>query len=262
MKSITFLLLSALVFLQANGQRLPNVQQIGVKLPANVKIDGKATEWNDQMQAYNTTSDISYTMANNNELLYLVIQAKDVNIINTIFGYGFELAIHRGGRKDEKDKIAVTYPLNPNQWANTFRKTDVSGDTAVSAATERMNTNNSKITKLKKLIVSGIPGMDTISVYNDAGILAACQFDIKGVYTVEMAIPLKLLGLKRDSESTFTYHMALTGYVAPKITTVMDMQGNKLPMTPEAEQGIAELNARIYARNPRTDFWGEYTLAK
>ncbi len=98
--------------------------------------------------------------------------------------------------------------------------------------------------------------------------MAACQFDIKGVYTVEFAIPLKHLGLAGNSGSTFSYHMTVSGYVAPKNYTmgaapiIPGMAPQPQPTAAEIEQGIAELNARIYARNPRTDFWGEYTLAK
>nr|WP_294794248.1 hypothetical protein [uncultured Mucilaginibacter sp.] len=136
MKKLKFLLFAAIGCASAYAQKLPNVQQVSLRAPANVKVDGKATEWNDQLQAYNTTSNISYSIANNNEMLYLVIQAKDVNVINTIFGYGFEFAIHRSGRKNDNDKIAVNYPVNPNQWANTFRKNDVSGDTSASRENE------------------------------------------------------------------------------------------------------------------------------
>ena len=268
MKKITLIFLVTVNFASAYAQKLPNVQQVSLRAPAKVIIDGKAEEWGEQLQAYNSTSDISYTISNDNNALFLVIQAKDVNVINTIFGYGFEFAIHRSGRKINTDKISVNYPVNPNQWANTFRKNDVSSDASASVAAEKMNANNKRLEKLKKIIVSGIPGLDTISIYNEAGIMAACQFDVNGIYTVEFAIPLKHLGLAGNSGSTFSYHMTVNGYVAPKNYTIgatPNIPG--MPPAPqltpaEIEQGIAELNARIYARNPRTDFWGEYTLAK
>ncbi len=268
MKKLQLILFTALAFASGYAQKLPNVQQVSLRAPTKVNIDGKAEEWRDQLQAYNTTSDISYTISNDNDALFLVIQAKNVNVINTIFGYGFEFAVHKSGRKNNNDKIAVSYPVNPNQWANTFRKNDISGDASADLAAEKMDANNAKLTKLKKIIVSGIPGLDTISIYNDAGILAASQFDIKGVYTVEFAIPLKHLGLASNSSSTFSYHMTVNGYVAPKNYTIgtapliPGMAPTPPPTSAEIEQGIAELNARIYARNPRTDFWGEYTLAK
>ena len=266
MKKLTTLLLITIICINSYAQKLPVVQQAGLRAPAKVKIDGKADEWGDKFQAHNTVSDVSYTIANDNNALYVVVQAADVNVINTIFGYGLEFAVHKSGRKNEKDKIAVNYPVNPNQWPNTFRKTDVSGDTAQAA--KRMNTNNSKITTLKNLIVSGIPGLDTVSIYNDAGIMAASQFNIKAAYTIEFAIPLKQLGLMENSGSTFSYHIIVNGYKAPKLTgqvimiAAPGMTPGPPPSAAEVDQGLADLNARIYARNPRTDFWGEYTLAK
>ena len=67
MKKLQLLLLLVLAFINANGQKLPNKQETGVRIPSGVKIDGKATEWGNKFQAYNKTNDFFYTIANSND---------------------------------------------------------------------------------------------------------------------------------------------------------------------------------------------------
>lgn len=45
LKSILTCLFVSVHFFTANAQKLPNVQQAGVRAPAMIKIDGKTTEW-------------------------------------------------------------------------------------------------------------------------------------------------------------------------------------------------------------------------
>ncbi len=39
-------------------RKLPNVQQVSLRAPANINIDGKTTEWNNRFQAYNDTTHV------------------------------------------------------------------------------------------------------------------------------------------------------------------------------------------------------------
>jgi hypothetical protein len=57
MKKLQLLLLAVLAFANANAQKLPNVQQVSLRAPANIKIDGKATEWSG-FKALNTATDV------------------------------------------------------------------------------------------------------------------------------------------------------------------------------------------------------------
>lgn len=110
-KHITAPLLLLATCAIVNAQKLPNVQQKSLRAPANVKVDGKATEWDDTFQAYNHATDIFYSMANDDDKLYLVVQASDKQIINKIIGGGVELTIQKSGKKNDKDGITITYPL-------------------------------------------------------------------------------------------------------------------------------------------------------
>ena len=62
----TLLLALAILFCNmpfiAIAQKLPKIQLIGKRAPSGIKIDGTATEWNDEFQAYNISNRIYYTI--------------------------------------------------------------------------------------------------------------------------------------------------------------------------------------------------------
>jgi len=55
-----------------------------------VRIDGKITEWGN-FQAYNPATEISYTMANDNDKLYLVCSATQPEVIQKIIEGGINI---------------------------------------------------------------------------------------------------------------------------------------------------------------------------
>ncbi|HCN82336.1 MAG TPA: hypothetical protein DIT07_01770, partial [Sphingobacteriaceae bacterium] len=62
-----------------SAQKLPNIQEASLRAPAGIKVDGKATEWNNQFQAYNKATEIFYTISNDDDKLYLAVQATDLD---------------------------------------------------------------------------------------------------------------------------------------------------------------------------------------
>jgi uncharacterized protein YpmB len=89
------------------AQKLPNIQQANIYAPAHLKIDGIANEWNNQFQAYNKTVDIYYSIANDDSNLYLIVRAKNEDIIEKISKGGITLTI---GKKSENN-VAITFPM-------------------------------------------------------------------------------------------------------------------------------------------------------
>jgi hypothetical protein len=265
------LLLLAIVCYDARAQKLPNKQETGLRAPANVKIDGKATEWGNKFQAHNDATGVFYTMANDDGYLYLVMQTSDIVIVDKIVGLGATLTIQKNGKANSKDAISITYPLNNGLIFNTSRNRVALRDTS-SRTSDSLSVmyNNLLAAQCKTIGVKGIAGIDTaISVYNEDGIKGACLFNNKRVYTYELAISLKNLGLNAADATTFAYHLKLNGKKMPVISnsgTIMVMNSNgqitKRPMTPEDEVGLQELTQRMAMRDGPTDFWGEYTLVK
>jgi len=264
----TFKLLFPALFLviAANAQKLPNVQEAGLRAPSKVKIDGKTTEWNNQFQAYNHATNIFYTMANDDDNLYLVVQATDYDVINKIVGGGVTLTIQKSAKKNDKDNINITYPVIDGKGSLTFslrpRKREAP-DTTAKTADSIMKRNNKLIgEKCKWLRVAGVEGVDTlISVYNEDGIKAAALFDNKKVYTFELSIAFKHLKLSANDATKFTYHVRINGRKSLGEIKIFNMDGT--PMTgPLAEKFNVALDQYNATMSAPTDFWGEYTLAK
>ncbi len=263
------LALSALLFsvttFTANAQKLPNVQQTSLLAPVNVKIDGKANEWGETLQAYNKATEIYYTLANDDENIYLTIQVKNEDIINKIIDGGVSLIIQKSGGKKSRDNISVTYPAydTPNNKSKLRFNLSNSG---IPNADSLMLINNAKLDKNCKLIkVTGIAGTDSlISIYNSEGIKAASLFNTSKVYTIEMSIALKYLDISTIGATKFAYHLLLNGAtpldwrnIHPRAPA--DGSVGTLEYMQDAIKKAVDLDAPI---STPTDFWGEYTLAK
>lgn len=261
-------LISALLLLSVPGvyaQRLPNKQEAGLWAPVNLKIDGKATEWNNRFQAFNHAVEIYYTIANDDKNLYLTIQATNRTIINRIINGGISFTVAKSAKKD-KDAITVTYPVferNSRPSLNINKTFFEQSSTNVTVPDSIVIMNNRRLEEKSKLImVTGIKGVDTlISVYNDNDIKVAEKFDTKMAYTYELGISLVHLGLSTINPIKFNYHIVLNGTsILPEKTP--DKLLKLLQISSDVDGLIAaKLGMEAQATSP-TDFWGEYTLVK
>jgi hypothetical protein len=260
----TILLVVLTVSLQA--QKLPNVQQVSLRAPVNVKIDGKATEWGAQFQAYNPATDISYTMANDDKKLYLIFQATDRFLINKIVNGGLKLSIQKNGSKNDMGAPSVLFPyFEKGRRVNfaTPKLDDVPKELLRHALDSVMRAYNTKLkTNVKWIYTKGIAGVDTVlSIYSDKGIEVANTFNTKRVYTAEMAIDLKNFGLSINDPSKFSYHITLNGGPNKYATGISFGLATNNDGTPN-EAFTKQLNHLVEVNGATTDFWGEYTLAK
>jgi hypothetical protein len=214
---ISALLLSVTGF-SAFAQKLNTVQEASVWAPANVKVDAKLTEWNDTFQAFNKTTNVFYTVSNDDNNLYLVMKSTDQSTNNKIVGGGINLTINTAGKKNEKDAFILTFPVV--NMAN-LRSTMMQGmsmrapggggqpQTPDSAAIADMRKKAVSTFKEVKLVgFKDIPD-SVISIYNEYGIKAFVDFDSKGALIIEMAVPLKAMHL--DAGSAFAYNIKLNG---------------------------------------------------
>jgi len=121
-----------------------------------------------------------------------------------------------------------------------------------------MNVTNKRMTdRITSIKVIGIKTLDTIiSVYNEDGIKAASLFDNKIVYTWEMAVSLKNLGMSTANPVKFAYNVRINEIAPTWKPTVTEGPGGMKTMN-----FIGGLKS---SPNPQyaTDFWGEYILAK
>jgi len=269
-KLIVALMIVSMAF-SAAAQKLPNVQTASVRAPANIKVDGKATEWGDKLQAYNKATGIFYNMANDDDNIYLVVQAANQEIIHKIVAGGIVLSVNTSAKSLDKGTATITFPAYGDKLSNMFfvvkDKPKATADTGKNKMQldSFFKAKNLSLTQHLKLIKqTGIKVLpdSLISVYNEDGIKAAAYLDHNYVYSYELAIPLKYLNISVNGPAKFYYNVKLNGsaYYAVKVI--------------ELREGIfsilgADGKYYGYGADPAgtallfpTDFWGEYTLAK
>ena len=202
----------ALIFMHnmVCAQKLPNKQEASIFAPAAIKTDGKANEWNDTFQAYNRATELSYTMANDADNLYLVCQATEAEVIQKIVLGGVTLTVSATDKNSNIAPATVTYPIVP--WTSVQINYDLKPPAPLKD--DEVSIINKKISgQLKQIKVGGIKEFAdrTVPVYNDAGIIMAQNVTKEKVYTLELAFPLKYIRQLINDKGTFNYGITVNG---------------------------------------------------
>jgi len=274
-KGILISVFILIISFNIHAQKLVQFQEKSLRAPDNIKIDGKAIEWKNNFQTFNKATSLYYIMSNDDENLYLAIQAKAPNIIKKIFSGGITFTINNSDKHTFENSIAITYPKNDKNGAPNYINLDNRPSPTKDSVRSKlqadsfMNVLNNKHTTLFKTIgVNGISEIEDkiISIYNESGIKVAALFDNNIEYTFELCIPLKYLGLGLNSVSKFSYNIKLNGAAVNgrDLRVVSASSGDKVVFT--GNDGITynmgEATPQNLALSYPTDFWGEYTLAK
>lgn len=257
-------LLFSIISINTIAQKLPKIQQASLRAPLNIKIDGAINEWGNKFQAYNNNTDIFYTIANDDDKLYLVIQATDQLIIRKIFAGNITFAIKPIGEKNDEKAAAITYPLfSRKNWPNINLKDRpvVTKDSTISSkqVDSFMNAANIELSmRAKEIKMSGIKALeDTLSIYNEEGIRAVSLFDHHLFYNYELAIPLKYLGLSVNNKSKFSYNIKLDGSDFAEGAIIEDIEGGT--RISSDGKSMPSMDDMRYMR-ASTHFSGVYTL--
>ncbi len=255
--------------LSVNAQKLPDVQKTSLRAPANIKIDGKAGEWGNQFKAHNQGTGIWYTIANDDDKLYFVIHAEDVDIIHKMMRGCVTIAINISGKKEAKNAATITFPtylaVDAPNVSMSGRPKDIADTSLLRLKVDTfMRKMNKRIAEKQKFIaLAGIKEItDSLtSVYNDYEIEARALLDNKLTYNYELAIPLKYLGLTIDKAIKFTYNIRLNGII-PQGATLQTLGSGMVLITYQGTTRALDNTKRGLIMNYPNDFWGEYTLAK
>jgi hypothetical protein len=269
MTHLKTLLLAILTLLcpALKAQKLPNIQKEGFIAPDDVRIDGKAAEWGNGYKAFNHSTDIFYTLANDNKRLFLVIHASDILSIKKIIGGGVKFTVS-ATRSADSTAIGIKYPVIAMGTTSTLglllNEYPTSTDPVIKThqadsilkLTNKMLTNSSK-----EILLSGISELgDTVSVYNSTGLKAAVTIDASKQLTYELSIPLKYL--KVPLNKPFCYQIELSGMIAAQKPVYHNTaQGQVMVVTTPRSIGAGFNGDRQLLMYP-TNFWGEYKLAK
>lgn len=284
-RSLALCALLAAGTLTAKAQKLPDTQETGLRAPAGIKVDGKATEWAGGYQAYNKNNQLYYSIANDDENVYLTVNAANTSIISKIMRGGLTFTVVTSGKKKDKTgQPSFTFPVQASTSVNTAAMQGLRTAMPAQAASmspqemmKRMDSvmyamNRQHIDKLKDIKVLGVPGItdSLLSIYNEEGIKARALFDAKGAYNYELAIPLKYLGLNAGESRELQYNLCLNGLMAnirrvegtlpsggaSEVRTVVVNGGAGGGMMSMSGPGGIDFMSLI---SP-TDFWGKFTL--
>ncbi|GAB2982105.1 hypothetical protein GCM10027049_18220 [Mucilaginibacter puniceus] len=274
LKNTIYLVLVANIISLCNviAQKLPKIQTAAVRAPANIKIDGRATEWDDKFQAYNSGQHVYYTVSNDDQNLYLALQTDDKLGSAKVFRGGITFSIVPASGKT---KLAVTYPAiktrmdGPNILEGNLLRTDkiLYGDTTNKAKMDSALafTNNMLKTTYKQIHVTGIPELNDpyIPVYNAQNIVVGATFDKKLRYTYELEIPLNYVQAVAGT-GKIKYNFKLNS--EPLTLPPPPPPGGRVmilePLKPAGNAGVGGPNLDDEFMFRTTDFSGEYTLAK
>jgi hypothetical protein len=252
-----------IISVRAHSQKLPNKQEASVRSPTDVKVDGKSMEW--EYQAYNKATGLYYTIANDDDKLYLSIHADDPQIIQRIISAGISFTITSKVQKKKSDGMTVTYPKfnkksNPNIDLKSNHVNGLSKEEIERITDSLIIVNNKKIiSNSKDIMIKGVKELDTlISIYNVDGVNATSLFDNKMSYNYELSIDLKYIRPFLINQ-LFIYNIKINE------VTINNLNGLTVTTAPD---GLPVFNFSKGVVIPSlsaaqsTDFGGEYTLAK
>ncbi|GAA4318657.1 hypothetical protein GCM10023149_16850 [Mucilaginibacter gynuensis] len=218
----------------------------GLRAPDAVKVDGKLTEWN--LKPFNSATLLNYTLANNDNNLYIVLKCSDQRHIGKIFAGGITVTINTEGKKNDKSAPQITYPYLKNDGSNRGRFSGGRGPGPNGAPDSTMIASRKDVAKtMKEFSVINIKAItDTVvSIYNTYGIKTVVSFDDKGDFQYELAVPLTLLGLTATEAKQIAYHVKINGIDPEK------MNGGRAGFF---GGGDPEMTSP-------SDFWGKYKIA-
>jgi len=204
--------------MQAFAQK-KDVQPTNLRAPEGIKVDGKLNEWGYDFQAYNKTTKLYYTMANDDKNLYLVVKIKDKIDINKALGGGISLLINTADKKKDKDAFTITFPMPPPRASGGGRggmrgmRGGNQSQTPEQIDSASRASHKTALGLIREIGVLGFKDItdSTISIYNEYGIKAAAGFDEEDAFVSELSIPLKLLALNADEPKEFAYNIKANG---------------------------------------------------
>ncbi|NQX37510.1 hypothetical protein SAMN05421820_103503 [Pedobacter steynii] len=273
--------------LSGYAQKLPDVQATALIAPAGIRVDGKNKEWNDSFQALNKRTNIYYTIANDDNNLYVAIKSTEGANNTKIMAGGITFSVNPDGKKKEKESITLTYPLinrgNMNRGGGQgggrrmMMGTVMSGSSGGQQQSKQQRDSmmaamqRTQLAQVKEIKISGFKNTtDTlISIYNEHGIKAVASVGADNAFFYEIAIPLAAFGLSKDSNTEFAYNIKLNGL---QIQGFDGGGGGSFVVGGGGRGGFGgggfgprgggNSGIDFQALISPTDFWGKYTLAR
>ncbi len=270
----TLLITAILCSGSAFAQKQPDVQDGNLKANT-VKIDGDAKDWQSPLKAFNKSTGLAYSVANDDKKLYVVMQASDINTTRKIMMGGITFSINADGKKRTKEVLSLTYPA----ITQTSRRAAMGGGGQRNFGSFQQMTQEQRdsmqhammqkqLDLAKDIKVFGFKGVadSSVSVYNEYSIKAVAKLSKDGVYTYELCIPLELI--PDGISDSFGYNIKVNGLEMRNFGGGGNFGGNRGGGggfgggAPGGGGGGMRGGFNFQDMMTPTDFWGKYTLAK
>ncbi len=246
-------------------------QTLNLKIaPANIIIDGNIKEWGDSLAYTDDKTKLDYTLANDNDNLYLVIKTKNKEQQTDILGAGITFNVDVKGRN--KITYAITYPERSFDQ-NSFINMD--------SDQVQLQIQSALYRRIK---VDGFSDIDKslISTSNPNGIRIAIGYDASGYLIYEEIIPLTLFHAEKYLDKEWAFNIKLNGLENQNVQKETDMapsniqsvmvavpSGSPSPLVAakllkggrRPSSASAGSAGNISITKP-VDFWGKFRLAK
>ncbi len=174
-------------------------------------IDGAANDWHTPMQ-YNDDK-ISYSVSNDNDNLYLVIQTISQSVQQKIMRSGMTVSF--SSKSSKKKNVHIYFPLKADAVSNTERlRPDPEGNRTITDQRANMRVNIlEQFTEMKVKGIKAIKG--EIPIINDYGVLAAINWEGEKILTYEIQLPIEELFITDPAKDQDPGELELKIYVNP-----------------------------------------------
>jgi hypothetical protein len=156
---------------------------------------------------------ISYSVSNDNEYLYLVIQTISQSVQQKIMRSGMTVSF--SSKNPKKKNVHVYFPLKADAVSNTERlRPDPEGNKTI--ADQRAYMRAHILEQFTEMRVKGIKSIKgKIPVLNDYGILAAINWEGEKLLTYEIQLPINELFITDPLNNQYPGELELKIYVNP-----------------------------------------------
>ncbi|HEY2583955.1 MAG TPA: hypothetical protein VGI43_19255 [Mucilaginibacter sp.] len=181
--------------------------------PKNIEIDGDVKEWGDSLRYYNTEKHINYSIANDQDNLYMAIRISNRLDQKKILKSGITFSVDPKGKK--KETFSITFPLNVQGGTQLLAISK--DDNSEVTKQDREELIRERITTLRGIKVVGFKDIedDMITTSNTYGIKTAINYDDDGNLVCEAAIPLKFFHSDDPTKNEWAFNFKINGFTKP-----------------------------------------------
>jgi uncharacterized membrane protein YgcG len=184
--------------------------------PPNIVIDGDLKDWGDSLRYYNQDKQLNYTLANDQDNLYMAIRVNDRSEQLRILRAGLTLSIDTRGKK--KETFTMTFPVG-DQSAPVVAEDamDLQGGRHDVKQEDREELAKAKLTKLRAIKITGFKDIEseTMTTSNTYGFKVAIDYDKDGNLVYEAAMPLKFFRADDLSKNEWAFNFKINGITRP-----------------------------------------------